>query len=107
MALVFIVNFRLPKWALEAIQPNGTMEYIVGFYHKMYADTVEMKRIESGLLIREIYERFVRKRNGTLQPNRSAWFYSAHSITISFMLNSIGLFQVFVPLCFCYGINKF
>lgn len=84
----------LPEWAHDAIKPNGTMEYIVGFYHKMYADTPEMSRIESGLLIREMYERFEQKVNGTLQPNRSAWFYSAHSITISFMLNSLGLFEV-------------
>lgn len=70
------------------------MEYIVGFYHKMYADTPEMARIESGLLIREIYERFAKKVNGTLQPNRLAWFYSGHSITISFMLTSLGIFEV-------------
>lgn len=70
------------------------MEYIVGFYHKMYAATPDLARIESGFLIREIYERFLQKVNGTLQPNRSTWFYSAHSITISFMLTSLGLFEV-------------
>lgn len=84
----------LPEWALAAIKPNGTMEYIVGFYHKMYADSPGMARIESGFLIREMYERFLQKTNGTLKPNRSTWFYSAHSITMSFMLTSLGLFEV-------------
>lgn len=84
----------LPEWALTAIKPNGTMEYIVGFYHKMYADSSGMARIESGFLIREMYERFLQKTNGTLKPNRSTWFYSAHSITMSFMLTSLGLFEV-------------
>lgn len=70
------------------------MEHIVGFYHKMYADTPQMARIESGLLIREIYEHFSQKVNGTLKPNRSAHFYVAHSITISLMLTSLGMFDV-------------
>lgn len=84
---------------MKAIEPNGIMEYIVGFYHKMYADSIPMARIESGQLIAEIYKHFAQKINGTLQ--RSAYFYSAHGITVSFLLHSLGLFKVctFIYIC--------
>lgn len=72
------------------------MEYIAQFYHKMYADTPQLARVESGFLLKEIVERFSQKINATLQPDRSLWFYSAHSITVSFMLHSLGLFQVYI-----------
>lgn len=90
----FYYQSRLEDWALEAIERNGTMEYIAQFYHKIYADTPSLARIESGFLLREILERFSQKINSTLQPDRTLWFYSAHSITISFMLESLGLFKV-------------
>lgn len=70
------------------------MEYIAKFYHKMYADTPQLARVESGFLLKEILEHFTQKINSTLEPDRSLWFYSGHSITISFMLQSLGVFKV-------------
>lgn len=89
-------NKSLAHWAEEAIKPNGTMEYIATFDFKTYTDTPQLARLKSGFLIKEILEHFSQKVNSTLQPNRSVWFYSAHDITITNMLNSLGLYEVIV-----------
>lgn len=88
------MTLRLADWARKAIERNGTMEYIAQFYHKMYADTPQLARVESGFLLKDMLKRFTQKINATLQPDRSLWLYSAHSITVSLMLNSLGLFKV-------------
>lgn len=61
----------------------------------MAADTKELARLQSGFLLKEIFDRFAQKLNSTLQPDRSLWLYSAHDLTIMCMLNSLGLFEVF------------
>lgn len=87
-------NKSLAHWAEEVIKPNGTMEYIATFDYKTYTDTPQLARLKSGFLLKEILEHFSQKVNLTLQPNRSVWFYSAHDITITNMLNSLGLYEV-------------
>ena len=88
-------NKTLPQWAEEAIKPNGTMEYIATFDFKIFTDTPELARLKSGFLLKEILEHFSQKINSTLQPNRSLWLYSAHDITMTNLLNSLRLFEVF------------
>ncbi|XP_055309631.1 prostatic acid phosphatase-like [Sitodiplosis mosellana] len=92
-----IQNKILPDWAREAIKPNGTMEYITSFYFKMASGTKELARLQTGFLLKEIFELFAQKINSTLQPNRLLWLYSAHDYTVSSLLNSLGLFELHVP----------
>lgn len=89
-------NKSLAHWAEEVIKPNGTMEYIATFDFKTYTDTPQLARLKSGFLLKDILEHFLQKVNSTLEPNRSVWFYSAHDITITNMLNSLGLYEVCV-----------
>lgn len=86
--------FRLPDWALKAIEPNGPMERIAFFERKLGADTNQLARLKSGFLLKEMLEHFSQKINATLKPDRSIWFYSAHEETITNMLNSLGLLEV-------------
>lgn len=86
--------FSLPEWAANAIERGGAMEYIATFDFKTYTDTPQLARLKSGFLLKEILEHFSQKINLTLQPNRSLWIYSAHDITITNMLNALGLFKV-------------
>ncbi|XP_031629659.1 prostatic acid phosphatase-like [Contarinia nasturtii] len=99
--LVLIVQMQhnkiLPDWVQKAIEPNGTMESIASFRYKMRTNTKELARLQSGFLIKEMFEHFAQKINSTLEPNRSVWFYSAHDHTISNLMNSFGLFEPHVP----------
>lgn len=70
------------------------MERIAYFHHRMAADTPQLARLQSGFLIKEILDHFSMKINGTLKPDRSLWFYSAHETTIANLLNSLRLFEV-------------
>lgn len=88
-------NKSLARWVKEVIKPNGPMEYIATFDFKTYTDTPQLARLKSGFLLKEILEHFSQKANSTLEPNRLLWIYSAHDITITNMLNSLGLYKVF------------
>lgn len=79
---------------MKAIEPNGILQQIAIFYYKMGSDNKKLARLQSGFLIREMFERFGQKINSTLKPNRSLWLYSAHDLTIISMLNSLKVFEV-------------
>lgn len=104
---------RIPEWAEEACKPGGPMEEIAKVVYLLRAkpDLVRFSiflfsfsfsflifnyfifskqvRIRSGFLIKEMLERFKAKQNGTLTPDRSLWMYSAHSSTITTLLNGL------------------
>lgn len=48
-------------------------------------------RVQSGFLLKEMLERFKAKQSDKLFPNRVLWMYSAHSSTITSLLNGLGL----------------
>lgn len=76
------------------IEPNGVMEHIAKLNFRLASATPQLIRLKSGLLIKEIFERFTKKIFSALEPNRSLWLYSAHDDTISNVLNALGLFEV-------------
>ncbi|XP_031637759.1 lysosomal acid phosphatase-like [Contarinia nasturtii] len=90
-------NKTLPGWAQKAIEPNGAMESIAHFWFTTFSNTNELARLESGFLIKEMFERFAQKINSTLEPNRSLWFYSAHETGMGGLMNSLGIFKPHVP----------
>lgn len=89
--------YRLPDYVKKSIE--GPMSYIAKFNFKVGTNTRQMARLKYGFLIKEIFEHFAQKIDGTLEPNRSLWLYSAHDFTVSGLLNSFGLFQV-IFVCF-------
>lgn len=54
--------------------------------------------MKAGFLMRDMLERFTKKKDGTLQPNRTLHIYSAHDITLAHMLNTLGLFEVWFAI---------
>lgn len=50
----------------------------------------KLVRVRSGFLLKEMLERFVAKSKGKLEPDRSLYMYSAHSSTITTLLNGMG-----------------
>lgn len=80
---------------MEAIQPNGIVEYIARYDFKTYTDTPQMARLISGSLIKEIIQHISEKiTNSTQYPDRSLWLYSGHDFTIANVLNALGLYEV-------------
>jgi len=47
----------------------------------------------AGPLLKEIVTRTAAKKNGTLDPDRALWIYSAHDITVVNLLNAMGLYE--------------
>ncbi|XP_055305422.1 prostatic acid phosphatase-like isoform X2 [Sitodiplosis mosellana] len=88
---------RLPSWADEVMNEGGNFEYLMHYYFQMFTPNNEMKKIKSGFLLKEILDRFTNKTQSTLSLNRSLYLYFAHDITISNMLNSLGLFKLHQP----------
>lgn len=93
--LLLTIIQRLPEWAERAIEPNGTMEHMSKIHMKLASATPQLAKLKSGFLINEIVQHFKRKLDATLRPNRLLWLYSAHDSTISNVLNSLKLFEVF------------
>lgn len=56
-----------------------------------------MSRLTSGYLLGEIIERFNKKVNGTLQPNRTLWLMSGHDTTLTSLLNFLAFAQSELP----------
>lgn len=91
-------NFPLPDWTSKVFYPGSDMTKLANFCFKMKTNTKTLARLKSGFLIREIFERFTQKMNDSLTPNRNLWIYSAHDSTIANVLNSLGLFEVFLSI---------
>lgn len=73
---------------------GGDFEKIATLYFPISTHTIEMKKLKSGFLLKEILDRFSDKIQSKLSPDRKLWMYFAHDATIAFMLNSLGLFNV-------------
>lgn len=88
-------RFRLPDWVGNALNSGGDLEYLAMCYFKIYTAFTEMKKLKSGFLLKDMLDRFRSKVESTLTPDQlSLFMYFAHDITMTNMLNSLGLFKV-------------
>lgn len=72
----------------------GELKKLALYTYGFYASTLDMQRLQSGFLLKDILERFRKKVQSTLSPDRSLWMYFSHDITIVSMLKSLGLYKV-------------
>ncbi|XP_055307986.1 prostatic acid phosphatase-like [Sitodiplosis mosellana] len=85
---------QLPKWAESVMVPGGDFEYLSMFYFQIFTSTTGTKRLKSGFLLKEILDRFTKKTQSKLSPDRVLFLYFAHDNTIANMLNSLGLYKL-------------
>lgn len=78
--------FSIPEWASNIYDE---LTEVVKIEEQRLIGTREMSRLKSGFLLREIVQRFNSKIEGSLQPNRTLWLYSAHDRTLKNMLGLI------------------
>lgn len=95
---IFIIKefilYRLPSWAAKVMLPGGEFERITVLSYELWTELLEMKKLRSGFLLKEIFDRFSNKTQSKLSPDRSLWMYFAHDFTISSMLHSLGMSTV-------------
>lgn len=90
---VFIFEFRIPDWAKNDLEK---MKYIREINYQIKSKP-QLVRLKSGFLIKDIFDRFSQKIDGSLKPtNRTLWVYSAHSTTIKLLFDGLGLSSVCV-----------
>lgn len=79
----------LPEWANEEIMPDSMLEFFDEYYlHGIFTNTAEMARLKIGFLLQEILDNFTLKTQS--KSDYSLWLYSAHDISIAFMLDALG-----------------
>lgn len=87
-------NKPIPDWAKGDLEK---MAYIRTVNDKIKQNP-QLVRLQSGFLIKEIFNRFAQKINGTLKPlDRVLWMYSAHSTTIKLLFHGLGLTSLAFP----------
>lgn len=84
-------NKPIPDWAKNDLDK---MKYIREVNYKIKS-IPQLVRLKTGFLIKDIFDRFSQKMDGTLKPtNRTLWVYSGHSTTIKLLFNGLGLSSV-------------
>ncbi|XP_055614005.1 prostatic acid phosphatase [Uranotaenia lowii] len=88
-------NFTLPDWTKQ-VYPEP-LRSISAKSFAIKTNTTLLARLKTGLLIKEMLQRFQDKVNNKLKPDRSAWIYSAHDTTVANVLNSLRIFDLHNP----------
>ncbi|OXA50096.1 Lysosomal acid phosphatase [Folsomia candida] len=90
-------NYTIPEWTRK-IFPGGAMQKLSNFAFKMATYTEEMKRLRGGPLVKEIIRHMdhrVRRKPGT--KHRKLYAYSAHDLTLTAVLDTLGVYDVHQP----------
>lgn len=90
-----IYGLKLPEW-VHKVYPNRTLPLMKKSL-TIFSHTDFMKRIRGGSFIKEVIDKMISKRDGTLQPNRQMFLYGAHDITIVHVLRTLGFTDLMKP----------
>ncbi|XP_063241774.1 prostatic acid phosphatase-like [Bacillus rossius redtenbacheri] len=92
-----LYNLTLPSW-VWSYYPNPLKNLHLFDEFITAAGTTELQRLSAGPMLKEIIENMQRKINGTLNPDRSLYVYSAHDSTIVNTLQALKVFNgILVP----------
>ncbi|XP_050538679.1 prostatic acid phosphatase-like isoform X2 [Daktulosphaira vitifoliae] len=86
-----LYNYTLPKWT-KKIYPEPLRTIIIKKETFATYNAV-LKKLRLGPLLQEVVTHMNKKINGTLDPSRKLWIYSAHDFTIVNVLNSLNVFN--------------
>lgn len=76
------------------METHGDLEQFVVQEYIFNTATPELKKLNGGYLLKEIFDRISDKLASQLSPDRSFCLYSAHERTLAIILNTLGLFAV-------------
>lgn len=90
-------NLTLPVWTERVFPHDGPLRQVSLAAYTLQTSHPQMARLKFGWLLRDIFGRFEAKSAGKLVPvRRSMWIYSGHDITLSGLLNTLGMYNVSV-----------
>lgn len=78
------------------MQPDGDFEYLAARWYQIQTVTKEMQKLKAGFLLREILQQFTDKIQ--LNTTQQLWMYFAHDVTVANMMNTLGFFDVILPI---------
>jgi len=87
-------NLTLPLWT-KKVFPGGNFEKLRNLAFVTDTWDQEMKRLQAGPFMTELMSHLDAKSKGS--PVRKLFMYSAHDTTLSFVLNSLGVFNNLAP----------
>ena len=90
-------NKTLPEWAHDVF-PGGKFETLRNMAFIMDTQTKELKRLQAGPFIQQMLSDMeMAASSSKTGETKKMFMYSAHDTTISFVLNSLGMFNGLVP----------
>eukprot|EP00092_Neocalanus_flemingeri_P076897 GFUD01095429.1.p1 GENE.GFUD01095429.1~~GFUD01095429.1.p1 ORF type:complete len:410 (+),score=111.59 GFUD01095429.1:112-1341(+) len=90
-------NKTLPDWT-QSVFPGGKFEKLRNIVFTIDSFNHEMKRLQGGPFITELVDHYDAVVDNTMDPvNRKVFMYSAHDTTVSYVLNTLGVFDGLAP----------
>eukprot|EP00092_Neocalanus_flemingeri_P066447 GFUD01080948.1.p1 GENE.GFUD01080948.1~~GFUD01080948.1.p1 ORF type:complete len:411 (-),score=130.18 GFUD01080948.1:107-1339(-) len=92
-----LYNKTLPDWT-QAVFPGGKFEQLRNIFFTLDSFDQEMKRLQGGPFIAELVGHYDGVADNTIVPaNRKVFMYSAHDTTLSYVMNTLGIFDGLAP----------
>ena len=92
-----LYNKTLPNWT-ASVFPGGKFEELRNLVFVMDSFDLEMKRLQGGPFISELVGHYDDVEGNTLAPaNRKVFMYSAHDTTVSYVMNTLGIYDGLAP----------
>ncbi|XP_046492662.1 venom acid phosphatase Acph-1-like [Neodiprion pinetum] len=88
------MNLTLPEWCTQAVFDH--MSELAVLYYHMRSYTPEIKRLESGPLVKKFIDNM--RLDRTQEKPRKIYLYSGHEITVSAFLKAHGILEPKIPL---------
>lgn len=90
------MNYTLPEWT-NSVYPD-LIEEAAGAAYDYHNYNTEVRKINSGFMLKRIIEDAESKIKGTISPSdRKLMLYSGHESTVGYMLSALNLTQGGVP----------
>ena len=90
-------NKTLPHWT-DAVFPGGQFGQLRNLFFLLGSFDLQMKRLQAGPFLSELVSHFDAVREGAMLPTaRKMFMYAAHDTTISYVLNTLGIYDGLAP----------
>ena len=87
----------MPAWT-QAVFPGGKFEQLRNVIFTLDSFDHQMKRLQGGPFITELVGHYDAVEGNTMVPaNRKVFMYSAHDTTVSYVLNTLGVYDGLAP----------